>query len=176
VSGGQGLLGRLCVVPPGLCHCRFRLDRPIEGLTRHIFSAKAEFTAGQSSFTAVPGRQHNCFQQSALRAPAPSQLRFTGFGTARQKMALNDGQIPNPNVVRVAPGSRYHRVEGNRRASRNGPVSDPPPEIPNVTIRAFHRCREAARCSQRVAPLLSPGVVLRLQRVPSECLHPPRGG
>jgi hypothetical protein len=29
----------------------------------------------------------------------------------------------------------YQRVEGNRRASRNGPVSDLPPEIPIVTIR-----------------------------------------
>ena len=26
---------------------------------------------------------------------------------------LNDGQIPNPNVVRGALGSRYHRVDGN---------------------------------------------------------------
>jgi hypothetical protein len=43
---------------------------------------------------------------------------------------LNDGQSPNPNVVRVAPGTGYHRVEGNRRASRNGPVSDLPPENP----------------------------------------------
>jgi hypothetical protein len=48
---------------------------------------------------------------------------------------LNDGQIPNPNVVRVAPGTDYHRVEGSRRASRNGHVSDPPPEIAIVTIR-----------------------------------------
>jgi hypothetical protein len=29
-------------------------------------------------------------------------------------------------------GTGYHRVEGNRRASRNGPVSDLPPEIPNL--------------------------------------------
>jgi hypothetical protein len=50
---------------------------------------------------------------------------------------LNDGQIPNPNAVRVASGTGYHRVEGNRRASRNGPVSDLPPEIPTVTIRNF---------------------------------------
>jgi hypothetical protein len=50
---------------------------------------------------------------------------------------VNDGQIPNPNVVRVAPGTGNHRAEGNRRASRNGPVSDLPPEIPNVTIRNF---------------------------------------
>jgi hypothetical protein len=36
-----------------------------------------------------------------------------------------------PNVVRVAPGTGYHRVEGNRRASRDGPVGDLPPEIPS---------------------------------------------
>jgi hypothetical protein len=46
-------------------------------------------------------------------------------------------KIPNPNVVRVVHGTGYRRVEGNRRASRNGPVSDLPPEIPNVTIRNF---------------------------------------
>jgi hypothetical protein len=51
--------------------------------------------------------------------------------------SLNDGHIPNPNVVGVALGTGYHRVEGNRRASRNGPVSDLPPESPHVTIRNF---------------------------------------
>jgi hypothetical protein len=57
--------------------------------------------------------------------------RNARFGTARQrKWPLNDGQIPNPNVARVALGTGYQRVEGNRRASRNGPVSDLPPEIP----------------------------------------------
>jgi hypothetical protein len=50
---------------------------------------------------------------------------------------LNDGQTPSPNVVRVAPGTGYCRVEGNRRASRNGRVSDLPPETTNVTIRTF---------------------------------------
>jgi hypothetical protein len=44
-------------------------------------------------------------------------------------------EIPNPDVVRFALGSGYHRVEGNRRASRNGRVSDLPPETPDVTIR-----------------------------------------
>jgi hypothetical protein len=48
-----------------------------------------------------------------------------GFGTGRQKMTLNDGQIPTFPGVRVALTTGYHRVEGNRRASRNGPVSDP---------------------------------------------------
>ena len=48
-----------------------------------------------------------------------------------------DESIPNPNVVRVARGTGYHRVEGNWRASRNGPVSDLPPETLTVTIRNF---------------------------------------
>jgi hypothetical protein len=50
---------------------------------------------------------------------------------------LNDGQIPNPNVVRVAPGTGYHRVQGNRRASRNGPVSDLPPETLTLRFATF---------------------------------------
>jgi hypothetical protein len=54
---------------------------------------------------------------------------------------LNDGRITNPNVVRVArsaaTGTGYHRVEGNRRASRNGPVSDLPPEIPPLRFATF---------------------------------------
>jgi hypothetical protein len=54
-----------------------------------------------------------------------------------RKWPLNEGRIPNPNV-RVAPGTGYHRVEGNRRASRNGRVSDLPPETRLVfTIRTF---------------------------------------
>jgi hypothetical protein len=66
-----------------------------------------------------------------------------GLGTGRQRWSLNDGQTTNACVVRVAPGAGYHRVEGNRRASRNGRVSDlRPPETPNRTIRNFlHRCR-----------------------------------
>ena len=38
-----------------------------------------------------------------------------------REWSLNDGQTPNPDVVRVALGTGYHRVEGNRRASRFGP-------------------------------------------------------
>ena len=53
---------------------------------------------------------------------------------------MNDGQIPNFRVERVPVSTGYNRVEGNRQASRNGRVSDLPPEIPNVTIRNFlHR-------------------------------------
>jgi hypothetical protein len=61
-----------------------------------------------------------------------------------------------------------NRVEGNRRASRNGRVSDLPPEIPNVTIRICSSCtalasversENAALCAQtrvrRLAATLS---------------------
>jgi hypothetical protein len=73
-----------------------------------------------------------CMAQCPRDKAATNKLRIVtcGFGTARQKWPLNDGQIPNPNVVRVALGTGYHRVEGNRRASRNGRVSDLPPETP----------------------------------------------
>jgi hypothetical protein len=46
---------------------------------------------------------------------------------------LNDGQIPNFRGVRVALSTGCNDLEGNRRTSRNGRVS----EIPNVTIRNF---------------------------------------
>jgi hypothetical protein len=77
--------------------------------------------------------------RTITRCTAMQKLRIValGFGTGRQKMVLDDGRIPNPSVVRVAPGTRYYRVEGNRRASRTGLVSDLPPEIPKVTIRNF---------------------------------------
>jgi hypothetical protein len=67
------------------------------------------------------------------------KLRIVMLGSARRdrKWPLNHGHNPNPNAVRVTPGTGYHRVEGNRRASRNGPVSALPPEIPTVTIRDF---------------------------------------
>jgi hypothetical protein len=53
---------------------------------------------------------------------------------------LNDGQIPNVRAVRVHVSTGYNRVEGNRRASRNGLVSDLPREVLNVTVRNFVHC------------------------------------
>jgi hypothetical protein len=60
-----------------------------------------------------------------------------GLARGDRERSLNEGQIPNVRVVRVALGTGYHRVEGNRRASRNGRVSDLPPETATVTIRNF---------------------------------------
>ena len=47
-----GLLGGCLWYRPGLCQCRFR--KGYIGPNRRII-------AGRSRFTAVPGRQHNCF-------------------------------------------------------------------------------------------------------------------
>jgi ABC-type protease/lipase transport system fused ATPase/permease subunit len=50
---------------------------------------------------------------------------------------MNDGRIPNFRGVRVHVSTDYSRVEGTRRASRNGLVNDLSPEIPIVSIRNF---------------------------------------
>jgi hypothetical protein len=41
-----------------------------------------------------------------------------------REWSLNEGQIPNCRGIRVHASTGYNRVEGNRRASRNGRVSD----------------------------------------------------
>jgi hypothetical protein len=66
---------------------------------------------------------------------ATQQLRIVackGLARGDRKWSLNDGRIPNVCGVRVHVSAGYTRVEGNRRASRNGRVSDLPPETPNV--------------------------------------------
>ena len=51
--------------------------------------------------------------------------------------------------MRVALGTGYDPVQGNRQTARNGRVSDLPPGIPNVTIRNFlHRCTAVAQVGQ----------------------------
>jgi hypothetical protein len=88
-----------------------------------------------SRFSIGPVRFHT--RRRPVRT-AMQQLRIVMVGVwhgATEKGSLNDGQIPNFRGVRVHVSTVYNRVEGNRRASRNGRVSDLPPEIPNVTIR-----------------------------------------
>jgi hypothetical protein len=69
---------------------------------------------------------------------AMQKLRIERFrvGTGRQ-WSLNDGRTPNVRGLRVARGTGYNRVEGNRRASRNGLVSDLPPEILTSRFATF---------------------------------------
>jgi hypothetical protein len=67
-----------------------------------------------------------------LYSDAKVANRDVALARGDRKWSLNDGRIPNPNGVRVAPGTGYHLVQGNRRASRNGGVSDPAPETPSA--------------------------------------------
>jgi hypothetical protein len=74
-------------------------------------------------------RTHRC---TAMRK---CRVGRSGLARGDRKWPLNDGRIPKFRGVRVHASTGYNRVEGNRRASRNGRVSDLPPKIPNVTIR-----------------------------------------
>jgi hypothetical protein len=87
-----------------------------------------------------PKRSRTATEETRLHPSLPGSLARDGAGARAHKKAANrnanvwhgatengpwmmDGPIPNPNVVRVAPGTGNHRVEGNRRASRNGLVA-----------------------------------------------------
>jgi hypothetical protein len=68
---------------------------------------------------------------------------------------LNEGQRRNFRVVHVALGTGYHRVEGNRRASRNGPHRP----IRNFSIAVCHHapCSNAPPALRRLGSLTSVG-------------------
>jgi hypothetical protein len=64
---------------------------------------------------------------------AMKELRVVaaGFGTGwHRKWPSNEGQIPNFRAVREHASTGYNRVEGNRRASRNGRVTSSPTRNP----------------------------------------------
>ena len=54
---------------------------------------------------------------------------------ATENVPLNDGRIPNNRGVRVHLRTDYNPAEGNRRASRNGRVSDRSPPPLSLTLR-----------------------------------------
>jgi hypothetical protein len=97
-----------------------------------------------SSLTPQPG--------PTAQGTAMQKLRIgrLGLGTGRQKRVLDDGHYPKLSrcTCTCEYGERW--LEGNRRASRNGRVSDLPPEIPNVTIRTFCIAVRRARGCCRV--------------------------
>ena len=80
-----------------------------------------------------------------------SESQLVGFGTARQKTALNEAQIPNFRGVRVHVSSGYFHVEGNRRASRNG---DSPPDqaAGKLSVVPADRCQYRIFSSLQSSP------------------------
>ena len=66
-----------------------------------------------------------------------------GFGTGRQRMALERGTSPKlsrrtcTREYRLQPQTGYNPREGNRRAWRSSGVSDLPPEILTFRFAAF---------------------------------------
>jgi hypothetical protein len=61
---------------------------------------------------------------------------------ATENGSVNDGRIPNVRAVRVHVSTGYNRVEGNRRASRNGRVSALPTRKPyRYESQLFRRCK-----------------------------------
>ena len=102
-----------------------------------------------------------------LQRCTKSRIVSLRFGTARRdrECSLNDGQVPNRNAVRVAFSTWYHRVEGNRRASRNGPVSDRPPETLQSRFATFFAAGGAhAEDTRAASPWLEATVVVGARR------------
>jgi hypothetical protein len=88
----------------------------------------------------------------------------TVFGRGRQEPALERWtQIPDFRGVRVALGSGYNHEAGNRRVSRNGRVSDLPPETPPPS-----ECKIAAQPLARHAVAADPNPNLTLTLTPAQ--------
>ena len=97
--------------------------RVVVGTTLHLH-AVAESHPGLETSSRVG-------EQSHLNTTARIVILDEGLARADR----NEAQIPNVRGVRVHVSTGYHRVEGTRRVSVNGRVSDIsiPPEIASVT-------------------------------------------
>jgi hypothetical protein len=109
----------------GLCRCRFR-KKYIGPINRHFFS-------GPSSFTAVPGRQHNCFSPGhCYRRARVSELASCGenmrdWTYASQSPGRWSGGRPSPSA---------HRHRAHAAVSCVATYSDP--KVANREIRVWH--------------------------------------
>jgi hypothetical protein len=98
--------------------------------------------AGGAGRTALLRRLHH---QPRLRVPHVEE-NVANRTIGGQKIALDEGQIPNCHGVRGALGTGYHPGEVNRRASGNGIVSSSPTEIPSrYDSQRFLGDRESGR-------------------------------
>ena len=106
-----------------------------------------------------------CASTPHSRSSTHAPMALSQHTLRDRKGSLNDGQTPISRGLRVHASTGYHRCEGNRRASRNGRVSDLPPEIPSDS-QLFHRCTALhVSLNAPTAPSLSLSLHLSL--------HPP---
>jgi hypothetical protein len=107
----------------------------------------------------VHTERQDTLQQHLQRCTSCESYRV-GLARGDRKWSLNDQRIPNFRGVRVHASTGYDRVQGNRRASRNGRVSELP--VPNSLTLRF----------ATFASLSHPTLVLSIS--PSHPLSPPR--
>jgi hypothetical protein len=93
-----------------------------------------------SAATAAAARRSACCRAVAYRGAGKVASRHVAsrrvvWHGGDRKWPLSDGQSPGFRGVREALGPGYTRGEGNRRASRNGRVSDLPRPKPHVATR-----------------------------------------
>jgi hypothetical protein len=115
--------------------------------------------AANSSIWCVSHRKNydSRVQQTIGFTSTRVQRRKSGesSGCGDRERSLNDGQIPNTRAVRVHVSTGYNRAEGNRRASRNGRVSDLPRN--RVTIRNCFIAKRSLKADVVCAPSPPPG-------------------
>jgi hypothetical protein len=122
----------------GKCGARFRGETVVD-VTLTVYSNASRHGSAISRYSLRSASLRNTWPEHRRMPYAQVANRNVNvrFGTGRQKMVLERWTNPNFRVVRAHVSTGYNRVRENRRASRNGLVSDPPPGIPHVTIRKF---------------------------------------
>ena len=109
-----------------------------------LFVGVGDAKQGSTQVTVLPsqrsgssGRRAGSLRSPLHSTPPENRRRESYAAMTSQKLRIEhvrvwhgatENEIPNFRGVRVALGAGYNRVEGNRRASRNGRVSDLPPK------------------------------------------------
>jgi hypothetical protein len=110
----------------------------IVGLNTGLYSRNRHWQTPAGTTTNFPTALGLSTSYSDATCSCESYARVWRGG--QQKWSSNEGQIPNTRGVRVHVSTGYHRVEGNRRASRNGRVSDLPPETLRSVLTSSCGC------------------------------------
>ena len=98
----------------------------VQAGVRHVVMVSSMGTTTPNSFLDLLGDGHALFYKLQARRD--------------RNWSLNEGQTPNVRGVHVHASTGYDRVEGNRRASRNGRVGDLPSPQRHDSQLFSYRC------------------------------------